>query len=80
MALTVKRLRAERRCWVSTPEKAREQLVELRDLFDAALVSKSDAERVRIVGKLKRRLVLGCGNIEKVAFLSKIINDPPETP
>ena len=62
-AYTVEKLRKDvPRCWMD-PDKARARLVELRDLFDTLLTTKSDAVRARVVNKLRRRLVLGYSNM-----------------
>lgn len=69
---TIARLREDvPRCW-QEPEKAKAHLVELRDLIDTLLTTRSDAVRVRVVNKLRRRLILGYSNIESVAVWSVI--------
>jgi hypothetical protein len=77
-AYTVERLRGDVPRCLMDPDKARARLVELRDLFDTLLTTKSDAVRARVVNKLRRRLVLGYSNMESVAVWSVIATRTPE--
>ena len=74
---TVKRLREQAKKWVLPREKAKEILVQVLNLIDGLLHTSNDAERVRLVRKLKKMDPRGEGPF-LFAVLSALANPSPQ--
>ena len=66
--------------WRLTPEQARQNLLEIRNIIDGLLTTHSDVQRLRLLARFKNRLTLGWSRPENLAIWSKIADAPPADP
>lgn len=64
--------------WRLTPERARQNLLEIRDIIDGLLTTHSDVQRLRLLARFMKRLTLGWSRPENLAIWSKIADSPPD--
>jgi hypothetical protein len=73
---SVEELQQDVRRFRHSPAQARKQLRSIQHLFDRLLDPKTtDVKRCAIVNHLKRRLIMGFNDIERLAALSKIASE-----
>lgn len=62
--------------WRLSPEGARKNLTEIRDIIDRLLVCDDDVKRIRLFRKIQNRLLFGWARPDYLLWWSKIANTP----